>query len=73
MTPKENARLRRIAREAGDSYVGRHWPSMRTLGMNGLSSELTERREKDPAIRRFIATFSPDFVLCLLDELRRRP
>lgn len=69
MNPDDIRRWRRIAREAANTYVGRHWPTMASLRMSGLGTELTEKREKDPAIRSFISTFSPEFALDLLVAL----
>ena len=59
--------LRRICREADRTYVGKHWPSMETLRIDGVGVGFTERGDADRAIRRFLSTFSPGFVLDLLD------
>ena len=63
-------RLRRIARAALNTWVGRNWPSMAAMRRDGIGYGLVERNGKpDQAIRRFLDTFQPDFVVDLLDLL----
>ena len=64
--------LRRICREADRTWVGKHWPSMETLRVDGVGVDFTERGDGDRAIRRFLSTFSPEFVLGLLAALAER-
>lgn len=67
--PSQIKRLRRIAREAHNTWVGRNWPSMADMRRDGIGAGLVEKREKDPAIRRYLDTFQPEFVLELLATL----
>jgi hypothetical protein len=68
---RERRRLLRIASEASNSWVGRNWPSMEDMRRDGMGYHLVENSQKDPAIRRFIATFSPEFVSELLKSTAR--
>ena len=61
--------LRRNAREAARTYVGTHWPSVKDMRRDGIGAGLVEKREKEPVIQRFVATWSPEFVLDILDRL----
>jgi hypothetical protein len=36
--------LRRIAREAQNTYVGRHWPTMEAMRVDGIGHGLVEDR-----------------------------
>ena len=69
LTPDQMRRLRRIAHEAQQTYVGTHWPSMEEMRRDGIGHGLIEDRKHDPAIRRFLSTFCPEFVRDLLDML----
>jgi hypothetical protein len=60
--------LRRIAREAENTYVGRHWPSMADMRRDGVGFGLVEDRAHERAIRRYLDTFQPAFVVDLLGQ-----
>ncbi len=66
-------RLRRIAREAQGTWVGRNWPSMADMRRDGIGFGLTEDAAHERAIRRYLATFQPAVVADLLGLLDALP
>lgn len=64
--PQTLRRLRRIAREARNTYVGRHWPSMEDMRRDGVGFGLVEDAAHERFIRRYLETFQPELVVELL-------
>lgn len=62
-------RLRRIARAAQNTYVGRNWPSMEDMRKDGIGHGLIEDRAHERFIRRYLDTFQPEFMVDLLDAI----
>ena len=60
----EYERLRAQAKRAAGGYVGKHWPTNAQLRRDGFERHLNEH---GPAIRSFVATWSPSFALTLLE------
>ena len=61
-------KLRRIAREAQGTYVGRHWPTMAEFRRDGIGYGLVEDAANERFIRRYLAEFQPELVLQMLDD-----
>lgn len=63
--------LVRRARAAQQTYVGRHWPSVKDMRRDGVGYGLVEDRANEAKIHRYLDTFQPEFMVDLLAEFQR--
>ena len=64
--------LLKIARAAHNTYVGRHWPDMRDMRLDGIGFGLNDG-EHEARIRRFLYEFQPEFAVQWLEGFLVQP